>query len=321
MAATKSGLVLPENRWLVREPSPDVQARGTMGYTEFVSPVGHWELRSGLKVEATAGALLSIDFSAMSDAMVRERVESGRYFPAVIEAVKKRVQIINALALCLHSATVEEANITYGGFRVTHQDLVHFSESDSGMSWSGPNLPTVPGHGFVIRHRNGVCSDSMIAAACNLLDDVLLNEHEKVLDLVVLMNHALVACKGHDFDLAVATAWTVCESLIDSWWREYAETQASRLSLSVDRKRRDLWAGRDFTASIIVETMTLAGVIPADLSKVIGEVRGKRNKWIHGVAAPTYEDAVKAVTLTHDLLEKVVGLNIRLAPSIGVSGI
>ncbi|GAA1606943.1 hypothetical protein GCM10009789_71580 [Kribbella sancticallisti] len=230
--------------------------------------------------------------------------------------------MINAFALCLHSATVELDKISYGGFRVTHEDLVHFDDPLKGYGGPGlAHLPSIPGQGILLPfpERHGTCPAATIEHACKQLDAVLQSPHPKSLALVALTNHALNACKGHDFELAVATAWTACESLLESLWDEYTRTQAALHSLSVTRKRRAQWAGRDFTASIIVEVMTLAGTISPELSTAIGDVRSKRNKWIHGIAAASYQDAIDAVNLARDLLDEVMDLKFKVAPAVGVS--
>jgi hypothetical protein len=66
--------------------------------------------------------------------------------------------------------------------------------------------------------------------------------------------------------------------------------------------------------------MTLAGVIPTELSTAITNVRVKRNKWIHGIAAADYQDAMNAVNLARDLLRDVLGLEFQVAPTVGVNG-
>ncbi|MET9310931.1 hypothetical protein ABZX12_03815 [Kribbella sp. NPDC003505] len=294
-----------------------------MEFRDFFSPVGRWSLESGLSIEATAGGFLGFDFTHLPSAVLpNDDPPADNMLELAIQAMRERVQVINAFALCLHSATVEFDKFSYGGFRITHEDLVHYDDLRQGHGGPGmKHLPLIPLQGYLLPHpsRHGVVPASTIEHACKLLDSVLGCSHPKSLALVALTNHALSACKGHDFELAVASAWTACESLLQTLWDTYTHAQATSHGLSVSKNRRAYWSGRDFTASIIVEVMTLAGTIAPKLSIAIGEVRSRRNKWIHGVAAASYQDAIAAVTLARDLLHEVMDLDFKVAPSVGVS--
>jgi hypothetical protein len=319
---SKSGLVFPENRWLVAEPD-NVLGRAIMGFDEFKTPVGQWTLDSGLKLEVTAGAFISFDFSDMPAALVERDDMSDQQFQELITAMRTRVQIVNAFALCLHSATAEVENLATDGFRVTHNDLVHFEDLEKGFGGPGvAHIPVIPGLGHPLSmYRSGVCSAEVVAAACDQLDLVLRHSNPSALELVVLLNHALTACQGHDFDLSVVTAWTVCEWLLDLRWREFATERAGEVDLTVNADRRQFWQSRDFSASVIAEILTLAGSIPATLHRQMTDVRRKRNRWIHGGESPTYRDAGQAVELARDFLSLVIGLDLRVAPVVGVSGL
>jgi hypothetical protein len=288
-----------------------------------MEPVGEWRLQAGVGVEATAGAFLGFDFTDLPEALSPGGDLGDAHFESILLAMRKRVQVINAFALCLHSATVQLDNLATEGFRVTHEDLVHFDSLERGFGGPGlARLPVVPGVGYVVpANRHGVCSADVIHRACTLLDYVLLSKYANALELSALMNHALTACKGHDFELAVVTAWTVCEVLLDTRWREYTERQSTAQGLPINRKRREVWAGRDFSASVVVEVLTLAGAIPAELKPTIDDVRRKRNRWIHGISNASYRDGTQAIELACDMLREVIKLELHLAPTIGVSGL
>jgi hypothetical protein len=310
----KSGFVYPEHRWLVSEPAELMPS--TMHPDDFIRPLGTWTLQAGLSVEVTAGAFISIDFSNFADALPVPDDDPDKSFRQSISTMRKRVQVGNAFALCLHSATADIQNLATDGFRLTHEDLTHYDNLGQPIY---PSAPVAPGLGYVLPHRMGVCPAGVVDAACSRLDEVLLHANPNAVDLVVLLNHALTACRGHDFDLAVVTAWTVCETLLDQSWREYAEQRATNVSLPVNADRRAFWSGREFSASAVTEILVLGGAVPAALHAPLSDVRRKRNRWIHGIKPPVHDDAVQAITVARQLMSHILGLDMHVVPTVGVT--
>ena len=71
----------------------------------------------------------------------------------------------------------------------------------------------------------------------------------------------------------------------------------------------------------VIDELAKSGVLSADLRAEAHKVRKKRNEWIHGMAVADYDDARVAVRLSARLLNDVVGLQLRLEPVVGVSGL
>jgi hypothetical protein len=314
---TKSGFVFPEHRWLLREPENWFK-RKVLTWDEMLNEEWACVLGPGVRVAATVGGILTLDFAHFPGALAPSP-NAVPAFEAEIAAMRVRVQVANALALSIHSATIELQNISTGGFRVTHEDLMHFHSTLSGFS-GGAGLPLVPGEGYLMpRHRAGYCPDEVLLRASELLDGVLSSQEPDALNLVNLLNHGLIACKGHDFDLAVVTAWTVCERVMSRVLLIYAEKQASVHALQVNRDRRRGWDR--LGAANTAEFLALAGLLPAELESRISEIRKVRNAWIHGGGPVGYGIATEAVMLAAALLERYLGLAFKVAPSVGVVGL
>lgn len=276
------------------------------------------DLGSGVRVAATIGGILTLDFASFPSALAASPGPEPQ-FEAEIGATRVRVQVANALALSIHSATLELDNLSTGGFRVTHEDLMHFHSTLSGFS-GGADLPLVPGEGYLMpRNRFGLCREEVLLRASELLEGVLASDEPEALNLVNLLNHGLIACKGHDFDLAVVTAWSVCERVMGQVLLTYAEKQASAHSLQVNRGRRRNW--NRLGAATTAEVLALAGLLPSELESRVSEIRKVRNAWIHGAEPPTYGDATESVMLAAALLERYLGLAFKVAPTVGVVGL
>ena len=227
---------MPEDRWLVEVPAP-----GTvyLEYAEFLRMVGSWKLDQGLALEATAGSVFVFDFGKIPEAVGPPPEDmSDEAFEQGLDAKRARVELVNAFALCLHSAGIELESPTLGGFRVTHEDLVDGTDLMNGYGGPGMrHMPVAPGTGHVMPlSRHLVCTEQEIARACELLDHVLETAH-RAPELVALLNESLDACRGHNFGLAVVTAWTVCEVLIQQRWDAYTQKRSQDLGWVVNRDR------------------------------------------------------------------------------------
>ena len=316
---TRSAFVFPEARWLVREPD-DWYAREYLTESEVFDPIWSTTTGTGLEVSATAGALLMVDFARWAPALAPpEQPSTTRYLEAAIASMRTRVQICNALALGIHSATVEIQDTTTGGFRVTHEQLMHFHSSGNGVSNSG-QLTRVPGHGVLMpRHRHAVCPAEVLERACQTLDELLRHRDERTLDLFELLNTSVVACRGHDFDLAAVGAWAICEAVLGSVLDEYARRQAEAHQLLVDAGRRAQWSRMNAAATS--ELLALAGVLPAGLDERLGRARKARNAWIHGGKPVGYAAATDATQLAANLLGQFGWPSVTVVPTVGVEGL
>jgi Domain of unknown function (DUF4145) len=89
--------------------------------------------------------------------------------------------------------------------------------------------------------------------------------------------------------------------------------EGDEMFVSSDRRSK-LTGGRDFTASVISEFLSLADVIPFDLFQMLSKVRKVRNDWMHELRPVTRSDANEAVQLAQRMLNFVDRLGIDIVP-------
>ena len=70
----------------------------------------------------------------------------------------------------------------------------------------------------------------------------------------------------------------------------------------INADRRAKLKGRDFTASIISEYLSLSGILPFEQYKLSCDVRQTRNYWLHELHAIDGTDAAKAIGLAQFML-------------------
>ena len=73
-------------------------------------------------------------------------------------------------------------------------------------------------------------------------------------------------------------------------------------SMGMIADRKEKLTGRDFTASIISEGLSLAGILPFEQYKQFSRVRKKRNAWLHDLHAIDQLDAAEAIVLAQFML-------------------
>ena len=131
-----------------------------------------------------------------------------------------------------------------------------------------------------------------------------------------------VACHQyalHQFDTAHLLAWSVIEQQLNLLWANYLnELSAGENSrTAINRKRRDLLTGRDYTASMVSQMLSLAGKIDDSLLDALNQARDKRNKFVHSLTQVNAHDAGKAIRTATDFLSQIVGTKITSQLALG----
>lgn len=97
----------------------------------------------------------------------------------------------------------------------------------------------------------------------------------EMIKLVAILNRGIANIRGAAFDIALISFWTVIESIIKDLWSQFL------VNKEISRKRRGFLTGRDITASILSENLSLHGIISEELYNKISEARKARNKLMH----------------------------------------
>ncbi|KJK48914.1 hypothetical protein UK23_15410 [Lentzea aerocolonigenes] len=327
MAGTISGFYLRQTRdlWLCGEPegwAEIMTGKGPWSHEVFTETVWSHEIDAGISISGQRQGTFEFDFAGYPSALTdwdEGDSPSAFDFDELLRATRVRVNVMNAFALALHSAFVSVERHGAEPFSLTHTDLYHRHPSGNGIGGNAIlGLPNTPEDKW---RAGGAVSAAVMDKAADLLNQVLQHEAPGTLDLIVLVNQALVAHTKHDFAGSIIAFWTVCEALQNQLWKSYYEQQIAAAGGTVSKKRREKLNGRDFTASIVSEILGLAGVLPAPLHASLDENRILRNKWLHGGKIPTYIDSGKCGETVKEMLRLTLGIDLPLALSIGASGL
>lgn len=268
----------------------------------------------------TPGILVVFGFSAYPPCSTDPDYSNDvRPFEDSVRIVQSRIQIMNAFLFLLHSSMIVTENTAIPAMRVGHEDVFDF---DSGGDFGGPinSLQLVPGVGHLIDlGRPWVIRSEAVSSACSTLDQILGAGAPNDLDMISLVHSAACSFESHEYSAALVTVWPVCEALVNRIWRRYIDGQSTTAGKPLTNKRRAKLTGRDYTASIIVEILMLAGLIPPALFDSLEHARQARNNWLHALKPVNSKQASNAIHAAVSMLEAELDQQIQVGLSLQIN--
>lgn len=241
----------------------------------------------------------------------------------------RRVTMMNAHLVCLYTAvarterfllpklvvapmdTISSRDLDDTGYAVSDARTAHLLQADAPGSY---NLLSPASSDWRIRGRT-VISRVAVHESFALLTAVLEHETGHLLAMLDLYARACRAYEDHDYSISLVASWTIVERLLDALWERYIEQNREREVdghrepfINADRKQR--LTGRDFTASIVAEILSLLDVVPNRLFVDLGIVRAARNQWLHTMRPVERATAERAVDVALELLRRAENLDV-----------
>lgn len=161
-------------------------------------------------------------------------------------------------------------------------------------------------------------SKNVLRAAVDMSDTAIAQDFRDVATLAELLLHAFYLHESGKYEASHITAWTIAERCLHELWKTYLhERDAQHTTPGSDEKfinseRKQKLTGRDFTASIISEFLSLSGILPFDKYKLASRVRQTRNDWLHKLHTIEREDAAEAIVLAQFMLRETGVFNVEI---------
>lgn len=145
-----------------------------------------------------------------------------------------------------------------------------------------------------------------------LLDQILADPEEQLMQLVE--SFYIAACRAREkrFGEAITLGWSVCEQLISILWRRIIDERKSNDISQMNKDRTNKLTGRDFTASVVVETLEIMGRIDHDLFRLLNIARQARNNWAHSMQPPKESQVRVCMKAVEHLLAQVKNIHLTL---------
>lgn len=132
---------------------------------------------------------------------------------------------------------------------------------------------------------------------------------------VGLMSLVYTACHQyslHQFSSAHVMAWTSIEATLKAMWKRLqSEIDLDRGGhTTLNNRRRKLLAGRDYTASVVAQILSINRKIDDKTLERLTDARRRRNDFVHSLAPVDLTDAGKAIRLATDMMGNLAGIRI-----------
>ncbi|MEX2557344.1 MAG: hypothetical protein WEB06_17155 [Actinomycetota bacterium] len=270
-------------------------------------------LANGVSVSIHRHGLIVYDFTEVSphDKELTTPAEEAR-----LEA--ERLKFMNGHALCIHSALLRIERRGHQLNRVRRDDVIRFDNGGgSGLARATLDLSPQDTEDFAWYDRPWILGTPVIEEATAVLNTALTCDESRTLDLLSLLSEAMEARQEANHALALVAGWTVCEFLLGREWKNYiAERRilpGAEWRIEVNSERKRGLTGRDFTAKVLGEVLSLEGRIPFDLYQQLEKARAARNKWLHEMKWPAPSASWEATFGAQLFLNHSLGLKLLVA--------
>lgn len=253
------------------------------------------------------------------------------------EHVYRRVEAMNAHLACLNSAIsmCQLAGVRIGQV-VSPSDVLNLHWRSSGRWEFGLNPYGSPMHAYVTFQRNLLAEGSRQSRRSLVLSMETIEKSFETFEALVSSNvsdcltmsaillQSVKTYGAHDFSTSLTMSWTVLEKLVSAIWKKMIEDNKSRVEEGatisfIGGDRRKKLQGRDYTASVRLEILSLLGHISTKMYDDLNKVRTSRNDWLHNFEQVDENLAALAIQTAQRLFEQVAKIKLSLTISRSIS--
>lgn len=270
------------------------------------------ELSCGIRLKASKQALFVFDF--------------GRWVPGSAslskaphhnweERVFARMRFMNLFLACFYTAILRSAK------RTTEKMFIDYSTYAAARSFTtdlGQLQCDMRTH-YVIEAAQewhakykDICDvvSEIIVGDAFALTEAAFSKDQDTSILAELLLHSFYLYDSGKYEASHIAAWTIAERCLHQRWETQLRALDAQHSTAgpegkfINSERKQKLTGRDFTASIISEYLSLSGIISLERYKQISSVRQTRNEWLHKLRTIDRADAAKAIGVAQSLLRE-----------------
>jgi hypothetical protein len=231
----------------------------------------------------------------------------------------RRFQYMSAFLMALHSGLAETLK---SGMPVQAplNPVNYLKAWEDGGTWKVTTTQgdAVKGSKFVAQDLNLGTLDHAVHVM-ERTDAVFGKDGVKILALCLTAGHQYGL---HQFESAHLIAWSVIEKQINKIWADLVGEADEKNGghTKINRNRRDTLTGRDYTASIVTQMLSLHGKIDDDMLSQLDKARQTRNAFAHNLGSVSWKDAAWAIGAANQLVTKVVGVLVNCQTAIMMYG-
>jgi hypothetical protein len=339
------GYFFGDQAWLGKHPTAGGVA---FDPAKMGEPVFQRTTKHGILIDHACDGLIVFDFKKYSPLASEEaqqelsrRSENPQMldFESLSSFILRRTEIMNAHSICLKASIAAKQNYGVPATGISPHSVLHISDVDDPtesvgfkrqwdsyrysaryISQYNQGLPAEfdprVGHRFIV-----VSTDTLQDAA-DRLEKCVDKESDGALKLCGLGNLAVSSLEDHDYPRCLVTCWVVIEAFLNKKWKTYLnEGRALKVSderIFINKNRFEKLTSTNYTASIIIENLSLLGKLSFEEYVIIEDVRKARNKWMHELKDVQLSSAQTALRAAAELfkseftVELPIGTGLRL---------
>jgi hypothetical protein len=249
---------------------------------------------------------------------------------------------LNCIYLLLESATLSiKRHAWFEISEITNKDVFQISFKDG--KFSGCTVPELSIVSKFITGRNLSDYDSDFSRALKfdqrlswrleIQNDVfeLLNDnfgkifphYDHIRTLSNLLK-SLAEYKIGNYSVSFILAWFIIESHFSQSWRSFLNDKNCEIEAGekrINRKRMDIFKGRDYTISVILSMLELSDKISITDYNQVEKLRKIRNAIVHENAECSNDACINAFEFIRSLIKNAMGLDLMLSTGYSISGL
>jgi hypothetical protein len=305
-------------------------SNGEVDLNELNDQIFNESFANGVQMRVSREGLFLYDFSSWPEAVMPSG-DRPPAFEGIASVQLKRCAFMSSFLACLYTSLSSVQSTVIPKMAISPSDLVLAQTLDGpNMSSSDFRVMSLLMSRYVSTYPAGfpLQVDWRLGFRHTVIDRLTLEQGVAIFDEILAHgggNHGLItisdiytrACtyfEEHNYPLCLINAWAICEVLLQARWVSYVEANQDRAIdtstarfISQERKRR-LTSSRDYTASVILETLSLLDQIPFDLYKKLDKARSTRNGWIHELRPVRADDARATIEAAESLFSSDFGV-------------
>lgn len=281
-------------------------------------------LNKGGELAVSEAGVVLIDFSGLDRGEpAQAELESAPFsddakLATASVIASRRVELLNAHQLCLLAAM---------GVRESEEDI--WSPDPRPVSvhtlWhevdGSPAMPMNEAHEYGRFRDTPTVHRIMFAFQAKVIERSV-QSFEQLLDVPRAprachgLLHAIDHYRHWQFDQALILAWTTCEAMLGVLWERYFTDSAKRAGLTLNHDHRKKLKSSEFSSSVILENLTLAGCVAQELYDELVKARGARNRWVHQLERVSQASVSSAIFAGVALVSRAVKVDLDVSLSL-----
>lgn len=320
------------------EQSPD----GNVIHSEVIRR----SCKNGIRIRVCRDGLFIFDFAKWSPGasvtIPAYKREPGKRIPPNVsaaqdkadQAIYRRVEVMNAHLACLNTAISLCDKLALPIVQeISPSDCLVPIRVSSGEWGLQLNPSGNPIHAYVATHWGSpysttrprtIIETSTVQASFDILDQLITSPQQDSIMLAALLLRSAKSYREHDFSGSLIVSWTVLEKLVSILWFKLVEKNRRRGkppedTIFITRERKKKLEGRDYSASVRIEILSLMEEIDLETYNNLSEIRKSRNDWMHELESANDKAAILAIRTAQRLFQDLTRIRLNLALSYSLS--